>query len=1056
MKPFITNKREASIVRTVPGVTIVAWIVMSVGQTYCEDLPVVFGNAGRLVYQKDERGNRLLDFSHCGYGGANRAIPAVRSKIVVSPSSQDDTDQIQAAINYVSKLPADENGRRGAVLLRRGTFNVSDQLRIQASGVVLRGYGAGDHGTTLRATGRDRRSLIRVLPHKRAEQPALNKRVFSILDDYVPVGTNSIRLNSTEGLSVGAQVEVTHPSSKEWIDKLEIDRLGWREGTRDIRWLRTIAAVDGSRIELDVPLTLAIEKAVSQATLRVVDNAARLQEVGIEDLALVSDFDELNPKDEEHAWYGVHMQGVRDAWVRRVQFRHFAGGAVMLGDATSRITISDCASFDPVSEIGGYRRHTYFTLGQQCLFLRCWSENGFHDFCVGHCTAGPNAFVNCYAKSALGDSGPRESCATGALYDNVRIEGNDLNLTNRWDSPPTAGWSAINCLLWQCQAANVRCDHPPVGSNWAVGLWATPAGNGHFSKLSEFVKPISLYQQQLHERLGDDAAKRTGPFLLKPVGATNPNVEQASSFSAQSAAAARQLLDLVSANWKIETPSIDSVLRLEECRFSFRESKNAETFAERKATLYQLEIENGWITANGQLMTGDLYTPTWWRGDLLRERAESMGPAITRFAPGRHGTGLTDDLEGVADRLAKNNIIAYDHHYGLWYDRRRDDHLMVRRANGEVTPPFYEQPFARTGTGTAWDGLSRYDLTKFNPWYWNRLSRFATLGEQHGFVLFHHNYFQHNILEAGAHWADSPWRPANNVNITGLPEPPPYVGDKRIFLAERFYDVSNARLRELHRSYIRQCLDNFSERRNVIQLTSGEYTGPLSFVQFWIDTVSEWEEENGKEVVVALSCTKDVQDKILADPRRSPHVDVIDIRYWTYTDGSELYAPAGGQHLSPRQHLRQIKPAAASFASIVRSIREYRRKFPDKAVIYNAHLHCRAKREGWAVLMGGGSLPNVPKLSPTLSEAIAKMIPSERIMLKEGQWCLARDDREYLIYSHRKQATPIQLESGTNWEWCSVNPKSGRAGSFKQATVAVIPVEGDTHLIWVRRIESTK
>ena len=117
-----------------------------------------------------------------------------------------------------------------------------------------------------------------------------------------------------------------------------MDRLGWREGTRDIRWLRTIAAIDGSRIELDVPLTLAIEEAVCQATLRIVDNAARLREVGIEDLALVSEFDKQNPKDEEHAWYGVHMQGVRDAWVRRVQFRHFAGGAVMLGDAVSRIT----------------------------------------------------------------------------------------------------------------------------------------------------------------------------------------------------------------------------------------------------------------------------------------------------------------------------------------------------------------------------------------------------------------------------------------------------------------------------------------------------------------------------------------------------------------------------------------------------------------------------------------------------------------------------------------------------------------------------------------------
>ena len=58
-------------------------------------------------------------------------------------------------------------------------------------------------------------------------------------------------------------------------------------------------------------------------------------------------------------------------------------------------------------------------------------------------------------------------------------------------------------------------------------------------------------------------------------------------------------------------------------------------------------------------------------------------------------------------------------------------------------------------------------------------------------MLLHQNYFQHNILEAGAHWADSPWRPANNVNDTGLPEPPPYIGDKRLFMAPNFYDLSN-------------------------------------------------------------------------------------------------------------------------------------------------------------------------------------------------------------------------------------------------------------------------
>jgi hypothetical protein len=197
----------------------------------------------------------------------------------------------------------------------------------------------------------------------------------------------------------------------------------------------------------------------------------------------------------------------------------------------------------------------------------------------------------------------------------------------------------------------------------------------------------------------------------------------------------------------------------------------------------------------------------------------------------------------VADTLMANGNIALNHNYGLWYDRRRDDHERTRRIDGNVLPPFYEQPFARSGQGTAWHGLSKYDLTKFNPWYWSRLREFTEICEARGLVLFHQNYFQHNILEAGAHWADSPWRSANNINNTGFPEPPPYAGDKRIFQAELFYDVTHPVRRKLHEGYIRQCLDNFTNNANVIQFTSAEFTGPLHFMQFWLDTIAEWEND---------------------------------------------------------------------------------------------------------------------------------------------------------------------------------------------------------------------
>ena len=133
-------------------------------------------------------------------------------------------------------------------------------------------------------------------------------------------------------------------------------------------------------------------------------------------------------------------------------------------------------------------------------------------------------------------------------------------------------------------------------------------------------------------------------------------------------------------------------------------------------------------------------------------------------------------------------------------------------------------------------------------------------------------------------------------------------------------------------------------------MTSAEYSGPLEFTQFWLDTIVEWERETGRDVLVGLSAPKDVQDAILADPERAPHVDVIDIRYWAYTADDGLYAPKGGQNLAPRQHLRQTRLKPGGAAAIVKAVREYRDRYPDKAVLYNAEENCPsiARRLGHA------------------------------------------------------------------------------------------------------------
>ena len=120
------------------------------------------GKDGRLAYDADAHGNRVPDFSSCGYAGGNRLIPDAPVRVVVAPRPGDNTARIQKAIDYVGRLPADTNGLRGAVLLLRGRHEVFGSLWLTNSGVILRGQGVGEDGTVLVAAGLDRRTLLRI------------------------------------------------------------------------------------------------------------------------------------------------------------------------------------------------------------------------------------------------------------------------------------------------------------------------------------------------------------------------------------------------------------------------------------------------------------------------------------------------------------------------------------------------------------------------------------------------------------------------------------------------------------------------------------------------------------------------------------------------------------------------------------------------------------------------------------------------------------------------------------------------------------------------------
>jgi hypothetical protein len=985
-----------------------------------------------------------IDFSTAGYAANDRPIPNAPIRVVVSAQPGDSTARIQSAIDYVGRLTPDTNGLRGVVLLLAGRHEVLGSLIITNSGVVLRGQGVNE--TTLVAAGEDRRTLIRVFGQPITINGSPER--IPITDNYVPVGSTTINIADASQIRPLSRGNLIRPSTTNWISQLHATDFGggvgggWKPGSRDITWHRTITAIAGNRITLDAPLTTALDE--RGAYISPLSPIGPISQVGVENLTLESTFDPANPKDENHSWCAITMENTADSWVRQVTFKHFAGSAVALYETTQRITVQDCVSLAPVSEIGGYRRHTFFTMGQQTLFLRCYAEHGRHDFSVGHCAAGPNAFVQCEAREPLADSGPIESWASGVLYDNVNIDGNALTLGYRPGNNAGIGWAAANSVLWNCTASVIRCWNPPGATNWSYGSWASFEGDGVWRSSNDFMKPDSLFAAQLDARLSKDSggasvpASRRLQLMPRPrEESSNPPLDKAQELAAASHQPPPQLRDyILTASQRDPIPSdagnAKSVEELERGAPDPLEERNRTTQGRSSALL----ITNGWLTIDGKLAIGSTANVTWWRGNILPPEAASFGINITRFTPGRIGPGYTDDLNEVADQLLANVNIALDHNYGLWYDRRRDDHERVRRMDGNVLPPFYEQPFARSGQGTAWHGLSKYDLTKFNPWYWSRLREFADIAEERGLILFHQNYFQHNILEAGAHWADSPWRDANNTNNTGFPEPPPYAGDKRIFMAELLYDVTHPVRRKLHEGYIRQCLDNFTNNANVIQFTSAEFTGPLHFMEFWLDTIETWKKTSSVAAdvsplkhpankvgadsprllpIVALSATKDVQDAILADKKRSAVVDVIDFRYWWRTDKGE-FAPPGGKNLAPRQFERQWRGGRPNDSNLASMAAEYRAKFPAKPII------CDFDTAGWAWLCAGGSLPRLPKTTDAkLLAAIPNMQPWSEA-LKEGRWVLRETGKQFLVYGGGELDLSAELGS---FRQHTVNPRTG-------------------------------
>jgi hypothetical protein len=933
--------------------------------------------------------SRTLGFDSVGYAAGENPLPDVPAVLRVRPGGSDDTALLQAAIDELASQSRATTNFRGTLELLPGTFHVEGRLRVAASGIVLRGSANGRYPTRIVAIAKSRRTLLEI---GAGILPSLGERT-EISAGVVPAGSRMFSVAKIGGLEVGDRIVVQRPSTEAWIASLGMNQSAGPFSNLRTHWL------PGSRDLFWNRVITAIDPCGKTITL--------------------------------------------DAPITTTLERRYGGG-----------TVAKVVAGAPILQVGIEN----LIFESECDPLNAKDEE--HAWIAIALDHVEDAWVRRVTARHFAGSAVR----VGAYARRVTVQ----DCHNEKPVSELGGYRRQSFLVYGGQVLVQRCTAEEGLNDFAVGFCAAGPNVFRDCEARAALGPSGAFESWasgvLYERVRiqgaglrltrDDAWTQGAGWTSANSAAVNCNaaeiVVQGPEGSGNVVVRGAGGVEAPSGAGQTVIADNEELCASEAPLFASPQASASRSVAK---PLPRLEIVNGRFAINARAVWGGQVNGGWWLGQLSPLAARDAGVSITRFAPGRHGTGLTEDLSALAERMQREGMRFYGGGPGLWYDRRRDDHSVAARADGNVWAPFFEMPWARSGQGMAWDGLSRYDLAKFNPWYFERTREFARLCEQHGLVLYHNLYNTHNLLESPSHWVDFPWRPANCINESGLPDSPPLDAGDGIHLANQFYNVDHAERRVLHRAYIRHTLDRLGSSPNVIFSVAHQFAGPLAFQEFFLDTVAGWERETGSRIKVALVTSKDITDAILGDPVRTGQIAVVDMRYWQTQPDGTVWAPRGDRNRAFREMTGEqfgpkygdIPPPTTPW-HVYRQVRQYRDRFPAKALVAwnggagplpifmagSAQVLMRNPASGQSQGIESDQTPFDAFVRDHLAETLMNLLPRDNwLMDPKDNWCLADPDgKVILLYSLiGPQMTLARKFPASHYTGIWFNPRAGHSQS---------------------------
>jgi len=314
-------------------------------------------------------------------------------------------------------------------------------------------------------------------------------------------------------------------------------------------------------------------------------------------------------------------------------------------------------------------------------------------------------------------------------------------------------------------------------------------------------------------------------------------------------------------------------------------------------------------------------------------------------------------------------------------------------------------PYKRSGSGTAKDGNSRFNLKDCNTAYTNKLRNLIESAQRKGIyvsiMLFEGWWNMASSVREGF-WHGHPYNPQNNINSIDATK-------------ENVHTLEQPDIVKLQKGYIRFIIDAVNEYDNILfEISNEDYYGSEAWHLEMMDYIRQYEASKPKQHVVWVSTrAKDSSDD------------------WLYDSTAEAISPSG----APNYSLYRYSPPIVPNNQIIFMDTDHVFLTPDEDFIFRAFTRgynpivMRPYNDPSAATWENNLQPILDDATQTMAYAkrmnMAGLTPSDNPSHCSTRFCLRNPGQEYFIFQPDNGPFTVNLDAGNyHYEW--FNPQTNK------------------------------